>query len=570
MTEQAMLIDILALLAAAVVAVPLFQRLGLSSVLGYLAAGAVLGTWGLELIEDSVEIRQFAELGVIFLLFLIGIEIKPSRLWVMRRWVFGLGLGQMLITGGLLMAMALYVDIAVFPAFIIGFGLAMSSTAFALQLLAEKHELPTITGRIGLSVLLQDLAVVPLMALVSLAGQDIALGISMARAILEAVIVVSCFILTGRYLLNPLLDLVAASKNSEVFIAAALLLVLGSAKIMAMFGLSMAMGAFLAGLMLAESHYRHQLVADIQPFRGILLGLFFMSVGISLNFGLLLQQYPLILALVCTLMTVKTLVLWGLCRLSHLNNNTSLRIALLLFQGGEFGFVLFALAMLKGILSITQFQMLILTITITMILTPLVIRLGDWLLRRKVSDNDAIAPVVFDLDHKQPHVIIAGFGRVGKRIAALTHMAKIPYLALDFNLERVEWGKEQGFNVYYGNASRLEVLRSAGIENASMLVAALDNDQHTEQLVCLVHHSFPKLVIHARARDSKHCQQLLRYGARNVVSENLEASLRLGELVLTENGIARKKLQRLPQEYREQYYQKMAITAKTALHNQGK
>ena len=537
MTEQAMLIDILALLAAAVVAVPLFQRLGLSSVLGYLAAGAVLGTWGLELIEDSVEIRQFAELGVIFLLFLIGIEIKPSRLWVMRRWVFGLGLGQMLITGGLLMAMALYVDIAVFPAFIIGFGLAMSSTAFALQLLAEKHELPTITGRIGLSVLLlQDLAVVPLMALVSLAGQDIALGISMARAILEAVIVVSCFILTGRYLLNPLLDLVAASKNSEVFIAAALLLVLGSAKIMAMFGLSMAMGAFLAGLMLAESHYRHQLVADIQPFRGILLGLFFMSVGISLNFGLLLQQYPLILALVCTLMTVKTLVLWGLCRLSHLNNNTSLRIALLLFQGGEFGFVLFALAMLKGILSITQFQMLILTITITMILTPLVIRLGDWLLRRKVSDNDAIAPVVFDLDHKQPHVIIAGFGRVGKRIAALTHMAKIPYLALDFNLERVEWGKEQ----------------------------------HTEQLVCLVHHSFPKLVIHARARDSKHCQQLLRYGARNVVSENLEASLRLGELVLTENGIARKKLQRLPQEYREQYYQKMAITAKTALHNQGK
>ena len=215
MTEQAMLIDILALLAAAVVAVPLFQRLGLSSVLGYLAAGAVLGTWGLELIEDSVEIRQFAELGVIFLLFLIGIEIKPSRLWVMRRWVFGLGLGQMLITGGLLMAMALYVDIAVFPAFIIGFGLAMSSTAFALQLLAEKHELPTITGRIGLSVLLQDLAVVPLMALVSLAGQDIALGISMARAILEAVIVVSCFILTGRYLLNPLLDLVAASKNSQ-------------------------------------------------------------------------------------------------------------------------------------------------------------------------------------------------------------------------------------------------------------------------------------------------------------------------------------------------------------------
>ena len=561
-----MLTDILALLAAAVIAVPLFHRLGLGSVLGYLAAGAALGSWGLELIDNNREIREIAELGVIFLLFLIGIEIKPSRLWVMRRWIFGLGLGQMLITGGLLMGIALTIGIPVFPAFIVGFGLAMSSTAFALQLLGEKHQLPTITGRIALSVLLlQDLAVVPMMALVSLPGQDITLGISMARAILEAIIVVSCFILTGRYLLNPLLDLVAASRNSEVFIAAALLLVLGSAKIMAMFGLSTAMGAFLAGLMLAESHYRHQLVADIQPFRGILLGLFFMSVGFSLNFGLLLQQYWLVLALVCLLVMVKIPVLWGICRLSQLNNDTSLRIALLLFQGGEFGFVLFALAMVKEILSVSQFQILTLSITISMVLTPLVVKLGDWLLHRQAGSKETL-PMLLEFDSKRPHVIIAGFGRVGKRIATLAHMAKIPYLALDFNQERVAWGKEQGFSVYYGNASRLEVLRSAGIENASMLVAALDNDQHTEQLVCLVHHSFPKLIIHARARDSKHCEQLLRLGASNVVSENLEASLGLGELVLSENGISRKKLQRLLQEYREQYYQNMANTAKSDIH----
>ncbi|MCK5382818.1 MAG: cation:proton antiporter, partial [Gammaproteobacteria bacterium] len=299
MTEAHYLTDILVLLAAAIVAVPVFQRLGLGSVLGYLAAGAIVGPWGFGFIDQVEEIRYIAEFGVIFLLFIIGIELKPARLWAMRRMVFGLGTAQVMLTGLVIAGLALLFDQSLRTALIIGFGLALSSTAFGLQILNERGEMGTVHGRTAFSVLLlQDLAVVPLLTLVSLLAADTALLEGIEFAILEAALVITFVILVGRFFLSPILRLVATSRTAEVFTAAAVFAVLGTAWLMEEVGLSLALGAFLAGLMMAESHYRHQVIADIQPFRGILLGLFFMGVGMSIDFGLLGRQGVVIAGLV--------------------------------------------------------------------------------------------------------------------------------------------------------------------------------------------------------------------------------------------------------------------------------
>ncbi len=330
MTETDYLADILILLAAAIIAVPVFRRLGFGSVLGYLAAGVIVGPWGLGFIDRIEEIRHIAEFGVIFLLFIIGIELAPARLWTMRRMVFGLGTAQVMVTGLAIAGLALLFGLSPRTAIITGFGLALSSTAFGLQILTERGEMGTKYGHTAFSVLLlQDLAVVPLLTLVSLLAADTTLLEGLEFAILEAVIVIVAVILTGRFFLSPVLRLVATSRTSEVFTAAALFAVLGTAWLMEAAGLSLALGAFLAGLMMADSHYRHQVIADIEPFRGILLGLFFMGVGMSIDFGLLREQGVLFAGLLLGLLLMKTVILWVLCRLMGVGTPDATRVSLI-------------------------------------------------------------------------------------------------------------------------------------------------------------------------------------------------------------------------------------------------
>ena len=364
---------------------------------------------------------------------------------------------------------------------------------------------------------------------------------------------------SGVFLLNPILDRVAASRNSEVFIAATLLMVLGIGRAMELLHLSMALGAFLTGLMLAESHYRHQIEADIEPVRGTLLGLFFMTVGMSIDFGLLIREWHWVLLAVAGLLLIKTGVIWVLSRISGLDNRNALRTALLLSQAGEFGFVLFGLALITGVLLPERVQLLTLVIALSMVTTPFIIKLGDWWLNLTalVEDETAITnttaqtPNATEVNGK---VIIAGFGRVGRRVAQLLERAGVEYIALDNNHERVNQFRGEGFNVFFGDACKLKVLQSAGAAHATMLLFSLDNFTNLEHLVKDVRRHYPKIQIHARAHDIAHCETLLNDGANQVVSETLEAGLRLGEMALINSGFDKVKANGVVAEFRLELY----------------
>ncbi|MEX1199440.1 MAG: monovalent cation:proton antiporter-2 (CPA2) family protein [Methylophaga sp.] len=552
------LIDILMLLLATVVIIPIFHKIRLGAILGYLAAGILLGPWGLGVITEVEDVRHLAEFGVIFLLFILGIELRPDKLWEMRKLVFGLGLGQLLITAGLIYAIALSFDLSPKTAVIIGFGLALSSTAFCLQLLAERGGISTLMGRMSVSVLLlQDIAVVPLLAMVSYfagGGADVT---EPGMHMLYPFLMIVALLLAGRYLLNPVLGRIVASGDPEVFMAVAVLLVLGVAWMTQWVGLSMAMGAFLAGIMLAESHYRHQIEADILPFRGILLGLFFMTVGMEINFGLLWEEFTLIIGLTVGLMLLKGLVVYMLARLSGAKNDVSLQTATLLSQSGEFGFVLFGVAASSDVLDQNVSHILTLVIALTMALTPFAVRSMNMLLLR-FADTRRDA----EHDHEQPefindaqqHVILAGFGRVGARIAALLTVAGVNYVGLDMREARVNDARSQGFPVYFGDASKVKVLRAAGADRASMIVVALDNPAQVDQLVAQVRQTYPDMPIHTRAVDRKHCAELVVQGATTVVSETLETSLRLTEEVLLGSGVSEAEVKSVIDAFREDYY----------------
>jgi monovalent cation:proton antiporter-2 (CPA2) family protein len=556
MTETHYLVDILILVGAAVVAVSLFQRLGLSSVLGYLAAGALVGPWGLGFIVQTEEIRHIAEFGVVFLLFIIGIELKPARLWSMRRTVFGLGSAQVMLTGLAIAGLALLLDQEIKVAVIIGFGLALSSTAFGLQILNERGEISTGHGQTAFSVLLfQDLAVVPLLTLISLlATEDTTLMEGIEFAILEAALVITLVILAGRFLLNPVLHLVVRSRTSEVFTAAAVFVALGTAWLMEAVGLSLALGAFLAGLMMAESQYRHQVIADIEPFRGILLGLFFMAVGMSIDFGLLSENGIIIVALAAALLLVKFLILWLLGRLFGIASADAIRASLLLSQSGEFGFVLFGLALTTGLLSQELFQALALLVVMSMITTPLMPKLGEYI-NRRMHGSKVVHEINADhIETKQARVIIAGFGRVGRRIAGLLQAAEVPFLAIESDVERILEGRNGGFSVFYGDATQVDVLKAAGAGNVSVVVCTLDRIRASVRIVKMLRQHYPDITIHARGHDSRHCDQLLAAGATSAISETLEGSLQLGGAVLHAVGVYEEEALDLIESFRKEYY----------------
>lgn len=550
------LIDILAILLATVIVVPVFHAIRLGAILGYLTAGAILGPWGMGVIDEVEKIRHLGEFGVIFLLFVLGIELKPEKLWQMRKMVLGLGLGQLLLTAAILYGISMWFGLSQKSAIVIGFGLALSSTAFCLKLLSERGGIGTLMGRMSFSILLlQDLAVVPLLALVSYLSGSQAGGAATEFNLFYSLLIIIGLLLAGRYLLNPILGRIVASQDPEVFIAVAVLLVLGVAWLMESVGLSMALGAFIAGVMIAESHYRHQIEADILPFRGILLGLFFMTVGMGIDFGLLVNQFGSILGLTIGLMTIKTLTVYLLARISGARHDLALQTGVLLSQSGEFGFILFGVATLSGLLPVEVGQLLTVVIAMSMVFTPFVVKGTNSLLLRfytpKSMDDNASTQL---FDDSKEHVILAGFGRVGARIGAILGEAGVSYIALDVKQERVTTARKQGFPVFFGDASQLKVLQAAGADQAKMLVIALEDPERVNKLVSQVRQFYTEMPIHARAIDRKHCATLIGHGATTTVSDTLETSLRLTEEVLLGNGVDAEEVRRVTDAFRDDYY----------------
>ncbi|MEA3410668.1 MAG: monovalent cation:proton antiporter-2 (CPA2) family protein [Pseudomonadota bacterium] len=528
------LTDIMFLLTAAVIVVPLSRFAGLGTVPGFLIAGMAVGPSALGLVDNAAEIGHLAELGVVLLLFVIGIELKPSRLWLMRRMVFGLGSLQVVVTGVLLSAAAHFVfGLEARAAVLVGPALALSSTAFVLQLLAEQKMLTSSYGRTSIAVLLfQDLAVVPLLALASLLTvPDLTIEKDIGLALFEALAILALIILGGRFLLQPILHRVARHGSPEIFTASAVLLVLGTAVLIAEIGLSMAMGAFVAGLLVADSEYRHQVMAEIQPFRGLFLGLFFMSMGMSLELGQFLENPLVSVGLVVTLMLIKVAVLWPLSRLLGHKGGTGLAIALLLAQSGEFALVLFAVAYDAALLNEGLFQQLLLVVVLSMLATPPLAGLACRVASSRRGDpgGDGLAAEI----EPSASIVIVGFGRVGRRVGRILEMRDVRYVAVDNECNVVKRERRAGRSVFYGDARQSEVLKSLGVGNADLVIVTVDDFQVAEQVVSSLHRTFPKLDILVRGHDFERCQSLQLQGARLAVSENLEASIALGQAALT-------------------------------------
>lgn len=559
MTEDSsVLLETLALLGAAVVMVPLATRLKLSPILGYLAAGALLGPWVLGLVDDVANIRHLAEFGIVFLLFIIGIEMKPSRLWLMRRQVFGLGGAQVLVTGAVLGVTLWVLDAPLNAAIITGVGLALSSTAMGLQILAERREIATPVGRAAFAILLlQDLMVPLLLTMIPLLAQgEAAMGSDIGLALLEAIGMLIAAVLAGRFLLRPLFRAVARARSAEVFTASALLVVLGMAVAMDAVGLSMALGAFLAGLLLADSEFRHQVEADIQPFRGLLLGLFFMAVGMSVDFGLMVDRWKEVLIAVAGLMAAKALIMTPMVRMSGLTWPEAVRTGALLSQGGEFAFVLFSVAMTAGAISDDLAQFLILVVSLSMALTPMATwAAGRLAARLTVAPKEPVeAPPAKTCEEDDGHVIVAGFGRVGQTVAVMLQQGGRPYIGFDLDMERVRIGRERGFNVFYGDASRPEVLRAAQAGRAGLVVVTMDDHAAAARTVTQIRQQHPDLPIHCRARDIEHSKALRIGGATSTVPETLEASLQLGGTALISVGCETATINAMVQDFRANDY----------------
>jgi len=521
-------------LLAAVILVPVFKYIGLGAVLGYLVAGIAIGPSGLGLVRDVEQILHFAEFGVVLLLFIIGLELRPRRLWVMRKSILGLGTLQMSVTTAVLLSLGLAAGLPGREALVAAFILSLSSTAFALQLLGERKELATRHGRAAFSVLLfQDMAVIPALALIPLAGAGEAASQAFSLwDVGQVALIVAGVVLGGRYVLSHVFRWIARTGIHEVFTAMALLTVVGTALLMEAAGLSMALGAFLAGVLLADSEYRHAIEADIDPFKGILLGLFFISVGMSLNIGLIHGRYHVIAALVVGLVAVKFAVLALLGRASGLDWTHSLRLAGVLPQGGEFAFVLLGAAVGAGLIAGELSDLLIVVVTLSMAATPIVYLLVGKALRPppRTAEFDRIPA-------GDNQVIIAGFGRVGQIVARILRARRIPFTALDASSEHVDFVRRYGNKIYYGDASRLDMLRAANAGNAVVFVLAIDDVETSVRTARLVRENFPHLRIVARARNRKHAYRLMDIGGITVWREVFYSSLKMAGDVLKNLGI---------------------------------
>lgn len=523
----------LVILGAAVIAAPIFKRIGLGTVLGYLAAGIIVGPV-LGLIGQGEDILHVAELGVVMLLFVIGLELKPSRLWALRRDIFGLGLAQVLTCGFSLALAAIALGGLDWRAgLIIGFGLSLSSTAFAMQLLEGRHEINTPYGQRAFSILLfQDLAIVPLLALIPLlapsSGQS---GQSPVVTVGIALFAFAALIAAGRYLLNPMFRIIANTGAKEAMIAAALLVVLGSGLAMQYAGLSMAMGAFLAGVLLAESSYRHELEADIEPFRGILLGLFFVAVGLSLDLNVIIENWLTILLAVPAVILIKASMIYLVSRLFNSHHSDAVRLALLLPQGGEFAFVLFSVAVAAGLFSQNISSMLVAIVTLTMALTPLTVTLVSVFVKKPKTET-----LEEDFDGAGSDVLMIGFSRFGQIISQVLLTSGHAATIIDTSADRIRQAGKFGFRIYFGDGGRLDVLKSAGIARAKIVAVCTHNRATTDKVVDLIKSEFPNIKLFVRSYDRTHTIELRKRDVEYEIRETLESALAFGKRTLRELG----------------------------------
>ena len=535
-------------LAATVIAVPLFRRFKLSAVLGYLAAGMVIGPWGLGLIEDVDNLMHFSEFGVVMLLFVIGLELQPSRLWVLRHAVFAGGFAQVAVATTLLALAIRWLGQPWPAALVIAFALSLSSTALILQVLAERGELNTRHGRSAFAILLfQDLAIMPALVLLPFLAGGPERSMSWQQILLP-LLAIGVTVGAGRYLLRPVLRIVASTRAQEAFTAAALLVVVGTALLFQVTGLSMALGAFIAGVLLADSEYRHELEADIEPFKGLLLGLFFIAVGMSANLGVLVASPGRVIALTVGYLAAKALAIWIAARITRHDASTAWRLAVALAGGGEFAFVLFTLATRGRFIDPEIADLLVIVVTASMILAPLLIGAADALARRFAPPP---SPPPFDhIEPAEPRVLIAGFGRFGQIVARVLRARQIRFTALEISQAQVDFVRRFGNKLYYGDASRLEMLRSAGAEHADVLVLAIDDVEASVRTAEMARRHFPQLRVLARARNRQHAFRLMDAGVTEIWRETLASSLELAEATLVALGTGRETAATQVQRFR--------------------
>lgn len=556
--DSSMLVNAVALLGAAVIAVPLFRRLGLGSVLGYLAAGLLIGPFGLGLFSDPHAILQFAELGVVMFLFIIGLEMRPSHLWQLRRQIFGLGTLQIVACTVGLTGVGMAFGLSPLVAFVGGAGFVLTSTAIVMQLLAERGDIALPHGQKMVSVLLfEDLLIVPLLALVSFlspvatAQTDTPQWISM----LTGIGALAGLIAAGVWLLNPLFSVLALARTREVMSAAALLVVLGSALLMEMGGLSMAMGAFLAGVLLSESTFRHQLEADVEPFRGLLLGLFFLAVGMSLDLKVVADNWALIAAIVPAMMVTKALCIYLVARVTRSSHQEALDRAVLMAQGGEFAFVLYSAAAAVGIIDETVNANMTAVVVLSMVLTPLVVIVVRHLIKPASQSLDGI-PIAEGLEGS---VLMIGFGRFGQVVSQALLARGVDVSIIDADVEMIRAAQEFGFTVYYGDGTRLDVLRASGAGKARQIAVCVNSRATADRIVELVRSEFPQAQLLVRAYDREHARLLVGAGVDYQIRETFESALQAGGAALRMLDVSDSEVAEILASIRERDAERFAL-----------
>ena len=539
-----------------IILIPLIEKLKVNAVIGYLLIGLLVGPNGIGVIDDLEGALALAEIGIVFLLFTLGLELSLDRLKSMRLEIFGIGAMQVGLSTLAIGSIAWLLGLPAGTALIIGAALAMSSTAVVIQMLQNQGDMLARVGRISFAILLfQDMAVAPVLAMVPLVAEGGNVLMLLGGALLRAIAAVTILFLFGRYVLQPLFRLAAGSGHREVFVALVLFSALGTGWLTHHAGLSMALGAFLSGLMLAGTVYRHQIETDIEPFKGILLGLFFMTVGMIIDPTVIIGQLPIILAFVVTLLVIKAAILLAVTRLFGTEWPRAVRVSLLLAEGGEFAFVILGLVLSRNLLPLDTVQIIIASVAVTMALTPLLAAVGKHLhekMGRRPTTANTLGEEVRDL---RDHVIILGFGRVGQTVARMLADLHVPHLALDMDPQRVANARRKGSMVFYGNADHWTVMTRAGIERARAVVVTIDQTNRSQKIVSLIRSHLPDLLVLVRAHDNKHARVLEQAGASRAVPEALEASLQLGRAVLTSVGMPiddiRQQIDRIRREHYE-------------------
>ncbi|MEJ2790719.1 MULTISPECIES: monovalent cation:proton antiporter-2 (CPA2) family protein [unclassified Pseudoxanthomonas] len=552
------LVSVVALLGAAVVTVPIFRRLGLGSVLGYLAAGLVIGPFGLKWFSDPQSILHVAELGVVMFLFVIGLEMRPSHLWSLRKQIFGLGTLQIVVCTVLLTGVGLVFGYPLAVSFIGGMGFVLTSTAVVMQLLAERGDVALPHGQKVVSILLfEDLLIVPLLVLVAFMSPQVVEPQEGSRWIAIGIGVASLagLIAAGIWLLNPFFRILAAAKAREVMTAAALLVVLGAALLMQLGGLSMAMGAFLAGVLLSESTFRHQIEADIEPFRGILLGLFFLGVGMALDLGVVAANWPLIVSAVLAMMAVKAACIYMVARVTRSSHAEALDRAVLMAQGGEFAFVLFAAAAAAGIIDATVNANLTAIVVLSMALTPLFVLL----LRRFTHPEQPSMEGIEEAKGLSGSVLIIGFGRFGQVMSQSLLARDVDVTIIDTDIEMIRSAEEFGFKIYYGDGTRLDVLRACGAQTAQSIAICIDDKEAANRIVELVKHEFPQAQVLVRSFDREHSLALIAAGVDFQIRETFESAVEFGKAALASVGISPEDAETIALEIRRRDAERLEL-----------